>query len=229
MKRKSLFAVLASVLLSGCLMTRNDVRDSETKRSNQDQVASMQKQQIQVNDTQNRISELESSFREMNGRLEVVENRASHIDTNAGKNQKALEEQVTDTQRKILLLQEEMIKLEGQLQSLTEQVAKGETKAESKSDEKTAKNENSDKKTGFEIGEELFEKKDWKKAILSYQKYRDQFPKGKKYPESTYKIGVCFQELNMKDDARTFFDELVAKFPNSQEARRAKIRLKKLK
>ena len=85
------------------------------------------------------------------------------------------------------------------------------------------------KKDTYDIAKEFFEKKDWKQAILNFQKYRDDNPKGVKLADATYKIGVSFQELGMKDEAKTFYDEVQVKYPKSEEARRAKIRLKGLK
>ena len=87
----------------------------------------------------------------------------------------------------------------------------------------------SPRKDAFEIGEDFFEKKEWRRAILSYQKYRDANPKSKKFSDATYKIGVSFQELGLRDEARTFYDEVVAKFPQSAEAKKARTRLKSLK
>ena len=68
--------------------------------------------------------------------------------------------------------------------------------------------------------------KKWKDAIVVFSKYRDQFPKGKKYADATYKIGVCFQELGMKEEAKPFLEEVVAKFPGTSEAKKASFRLK---
>jgi tetratricopeptide (TPR) repeat protein len=220
MKNRILWIVVGTFMLSGCLVTRNDLKDGGRT---QDQTAAMQK--AAANDTANRFAEIEASIREMNGRVEVVENKVGQADQSRGRSQLLLEEQLAETNKKVQLLQEEIMKLEGQVQALNEQIAS--SRVETKAEEKPAGK--SEKKTAFDIGEELFEKKDWKKAIVSYQKYRDLFPKGKKIAEATYKIGVCFQELGMKEEAKTFYDEISAKFPNSPEARRAKIRLKKLK
>ena len=85
------------------------------------------------------------------------------------------------------------------------------------------------KKSAYEVGQDFFDQKDWKKAILNFQKYRDESPRGKKVSDATYKMGVSFQELGMKDEAKTFFDELISKYPSSNEAKKAKIRLKALK
>ena len=226
--------VAATLFLAGCpqLQTRSSLRE-DGRKTTQDTTTAMQKANAE---TVSRNSELEASLRELNGRVEVVENRVSQSDQGQGRIHKNLEDQLAETNRKYLLLQEEVGKLEAQMSALSEQVAANSRAAQisaqqhgqqdDKDDDRPSKN---DKRTPFDIGEEHFNKKEWRKAILNYQKYRDTFPKGKKFPESTYKIGVCFQELGMKDEAKTFYDELVAKFPKSDEARRARIRLKKIK
>ena len=53
------------------------------------------------------------------------------------------------------------------------------------------------------------------------------YPNGKKYALATLKIGIAFQELGLKEDAKTFFDDVIAKNPNSPLAKQAKERLKK--
>ena len=81
----------------------------------------------------------------------------------------------------------------------------------------------------YQKGEQLFKGSNWKSAILEYNKYRDNFPKGKKYAEATYKIGVCFQELGMGSEAKSFYAEVIEKFPKTKTAKSAKYRLNQLK
>lgn len=80
----------------------------------------------------------------------------------------------------------------------------------------------------MQMGDDAFAAKDWKGAVVIYQKYRDKYPKGKKFVEATYKIGICFKELKLKSEAKTFFDEVIEKFPSSPEAKKAKSQLKSL-
>lgn len=236
MKLSAVIALLsAMIVLAGCpqLQTRSSLREGDGRRNTQDTTTAMQKAQAE---STSRTSEFEANLRELNGRVEVVENRVAQSDQGQDRIHKNLENQLNETNRKYALLQEEVGKLEQQMAALSEQVAANSRAAQiaasqaqqahAKADDDGDKN---DKRTPFDIGEEHFGKKEWRKAILNYQKYRDTYPKGKKFQESTYKIGVCFQELGMKDEAKTFYDELIAKYPKSDEARRARIRLKKLK
>ncbi len=84
-------------------------------------------------------------------------------------------------------------------------------------------------KTQFQAAESNFEKKAWKEAILDYEKFRKAYPRAKEFPAATYKIGVSFQELGMVDEARAFYEEVIAKFPKGKDAKSAQARLKGLK
>ena len=225
-----LFISTSVMGLTACetLMTRTDVREVEQKRQMQDQVVNLQRTHA---DTNNRFSDIESDLRSMTGRLEVVENKLQRSDRDR-ENLKALAENSSaDSSKKLVLIQEEMLRLQEQVSVLTTELnamkaalaANAESMAAANAEKAAAK------KDLFEQAEESFDKKEWRKAILNYQKYRDANGKSKRFPEATYKIGVSFQELGMKDEAKTFFDEVVSKFPKSSEAKKAKTRLKSLR
>ena len=71
----------------------------------------------------------------------------------------------------------------------------------------------------FNKAEQLFQQEKWKLAIIQYEKYRAQNKKGKMYKESTLKIGMCFQKLEMQKEAKVFFREVVESFPKSESAK----------
>lgn len=220
-KMNSLFLVsIATTLLVGCetLMTRNDIRETEQKKQFQDQVSTIQKSSA---DTGNRMADIEQDLRNLNGRIEVIENRSNVSAQEAAKARGQAEATAGDQAKRVQILQDEVAKLTEEVAALSAEVnAMKAAGAESASA--------SSKKDLYELGEENFDKKEWKKAIVNYQKFRDANPKSKKFPDATYKIGVCFQELGLKDEAKTFYDELVAKYPNSGEAKKARTRLKSL-
>jgi TolA-binding protein len=45
-------------------------------------------------------------------------------------------------------------------------------------------------------------------------------------PEALYKIGVSFEALGSKDDAKGFYQLLIDKFPKSSQAKKVKSKLK---
>jgi TolA-binding protein len=208
--------------LTACenFLTREDIREAEQKKQMQDSVVHLQKNTA---DTNNRFADIESDLRSMNGRVEVVENRLNQVSQDRDKKMASSEQVNADNAKKLQILQDEVAKLTEQVGALNAEMTAMKSAAHEAAAAPAAK------KDQFEQGEENFEKKDWKKAILNYNKFRDSNPKSKKFPEATYKIGVCFQELGMKDEARTFLDEVIAKFPNSPEAKKARTRLKNLK
>ncbi len=212
-----------TLFLTGCLKTRNEVRENEQRQVMQQQVVTLQRTNA---DTANRFADLEEQVRHLNGRVEVVENRMGQSNSGVENALKSSQEQNRDLNQKIALLQEAMTKMEKDIYALNAELQAVKADKAAAHAEKTAKQS---KKDIYEVGQGFFEKKDWKQAILNYQKYRDENPKGAKFADATYKIGVAFHELGMKDEAKTFYDEVVSKFPKSEEARRAKIRLKGLK
>lgn len=211
--------LVLSIVTSGCLLTRTDVEEHQQKKVMQDQVVTLQKSTA---DSQSRFNEVNSELREMNGRMEALENRIQTSNQDRTKTQQLSDQQLAETNKKVMLLQEEVSKLQSQVDQLS-----GELHA-IKSDAATSAKEASGK-SGYDQGEEMFTKKEWKKAIFHYSKYRDKNPKSSKYADATYKIGVCFQELGLKDEAKTFYDEVITKFPQSPAAKSAKFRLKKMK
>ncbi len=71
-------------------------------------------------------------------------------------------------------------------------------------------------------------KKALKQAILAYQTVLED-PKSKKADVALYKVGQAFEDLEFKDEAGTFYEELLKKYPKSIYAKDAKSRLRKLK
>ena len=155
-----------------------------------------------------------------------MEDRIDKVSKDKDKSLQGTNELVADGNKRNLALQEEVTKLAQQVTALQAEVAAMKTVREPVIPVKEA---NGKKVDAFSAADELFKAGDFKKAALSFQKYREAQPKGKKFSEATYKLGVCFQELGMKDEAKTFFEEVIAKFSQSPEAKKAKSRLKSLK
>lgn len=213
--------------LSACLRTRTEVKDTEQKQVMQQQVVTLQRTNA---DTNSRLADVDEQLRELSGKIEHVENKVSKMNPDNEKAIKGLIEMQNENVKKIALLQEEVSKQETQIQSLNNEIQNLKTiAANSLNNEKASAAAEASKKNNFQSAEDLFKQGEWKKAIIQYQKYRDENPKGKHLAESTYKMAVCFQELGMKDEAKAFYDEVNTKFPGSPESKKAKTRLKSLK
>lgn len=81
----------------------------------------------------------------------------------------------------------------------------------------------------FWTAESFYQQGTFDKAILSYQKVINKYPKSDKLDAALYKIGRAFESLGLKEDALLFFQDLVSKFPKSKLVRDAKKRIKAVK
>lgn len=219
------FIALASALqlLSGCqLDTRSGVREQDEKQVIRKQVANLQATTADVN---SRFQDLEDEVRKTNGRLEAVETRLQQAQaqskSNSDKGSQALDNKIKDNDTGY---REEFTKLQTQVDTLKAQLDSARAADSAASATAAA----SAKKDPFAAAEEKYDKKDYKEAILDYERYRKANSKGKQFSTATYKIGSAFQELGMIDEARAFYEEVVSKFPKSKDAARAKTKLTKL-
>lgn len=208
---------------SACLKTRTDVKETETKQVMQQQVVTLQRTNA---DTNSRLADIDEQIREISGKIETLEYKNSKMNPENEKTLKGLAEMQIDSNKKLSLLQEEITKQEAQLLALNSEIQALKANAQVAAIEKTTE---AAKKNPFQAAEDLFKQGEWKKAIIQYQKYRDENPKGKNFSESTYKMALSFQELGMKDEAKIFLEEVITKSPNSSAAKKAKQKLKTIK
>jgi len=80
----------------------------------------------------------------------------------------------------------------------------------------------------FWIGEIYYREKWYEKAILEYQKVIENYPKGNKVPASLLKQGFAFLNLGDKTNSRIILQELIRKYPQTNEAKIAQDKLKEL-
>jgi TolA-binding protein len=224
---KSLPFFVVAILLSGCLVTRQQVREggAPVKRE-----AITPEQQQRVN-SEIKYQEVEQQNRELLGRIETLENSVNVL--NADKSGHRMEQQLDKKamDEKLKIYEEAITKLETQYLALaqkTEALQLAVNSAAAAGSKNAAKPTGPEKST-FDGAEEDFSKKRWKEAIVSYEKYRSANPNGKRYAEATYKIGASFHELGMKTEAKAFYTEVVEKFPKSDWAKKSGQRLKTLK
>ncbi len=222
---KRLIPIVALTLLSfsiGCLKTRDDLNEQEQRQVMQQQVSTLQQRNA---DSSSKLSEIETAIRDTNGRIDTVDAKVRSRELQIAQEMKVHADSQMELAKKMDLIQEEVVSLQAQVQALQAELKSG------KSDSKKAesKKPSSAQKSTFDDANEKFNQKDWKRAILAFQKYREDNPKSAKVPEAVYKIGVCFQELGMSNEAKAFYDEVVVKYPKSADAAKAKSRLRNLK
>lgn len=78
-------------------------------------------------------------------------------------------------------------------------------------------------------GECYFKENIFDKAILTFQKVINTYPKSDKTDAALYKIGRSFEALGLRDDAVLFYDDLIAKFPRSNLVTEAKRRIQDIR
>ena len=232
---KIIFILLMPTLLVSCLKTRADLSEQEQsrfygKKNAENQSAGQSQLNANSSVANNVVDERDDLIRGFNGRIESLENQITTL-----QKEKAALTTSADTQ-KLQLLQDALVKMEAQIQKLEAEataasqssVALSPAVTASKPGHSTTKKETSNL-SAYDSAQDFFSKKEWKKAILCYQKYVDENSKGKNTPDSKYKIGVCFQELGMKEEAMAFYEEVIANYGKTESGKKAKIRLSKLK
>ena len=87
------------------------------------------------------------------------------------------------------------------------------------------KSENADN-AQFWIGEIYYRDKWYEKAILEYQKVIEKYPDGNKVPAALLKQGLAFDNIGDKPNSRHILEDLIKKYPKSNEAKIAREKLK---
>ena len=242
---KSFFkAALVMALFTGCLRTRAELGESDQSNvygskaaDNQIEAQTATAKPVSNPDTVVATApadEKDELIRSLNGRVEVLENQMQALAKDREDEKKQYEETLTVLQQAITKLASDNAPEEAKpadkdaiLQSSDAQAANAKT---GKTEAGKTANKKSDKKVNpLDAGEEYFTKQDWKKAILSFHQYTDETPKGKHVPDAKYKIGICFQQLGMKEEARAYFEEVVANYGTTDAGKKSKSRLAKLK
>lgn len=235
LKTFKLSVLILPLFLSACLKTRAEVSEQDQNQVYGKKMADNQMEAQAVSSPAAAVEDKDELIRNLNGRVEVLENQLSAL-------LKEKETQSNQDSQKIVLLQEALAKMETQVQKFETELnanKEDETVNAKTANTKTAKSSDDNepgtgaangKKLGaFDAAEKYFSKQDWKKAILNFQKYTDESPRGKHVADAKFKIGVCFQELGMKEEAMAFFEEVVANYSKTSAGKKAKARLGSLK
>lgn len=81
----------------------------------------------------------------------------------------------------------------------------------------------------FWIGETYYQKKDFEKAILEYEKAITKYPETGKIPAALFKEALAFLELGDKGNAERLLRRVIERFPHSDQAEIAKKKLEAIK
>lgn len=80
----------------------------------------------------------------------------------------------------------------------------------------------------FWVGETYYRQNNYERAILEYQRVLDDYPNGNKVPAAIYKQGLAFIAIGDTVNGKILLEDLVKRYPDSQEARVAENRLKNM-
>jgi tol-pal system protein YbgF len=81
----------------------------------------------------------------------------------------------------------------------------------------------------YSLGETYYARKRYEEAVEEYQRVVTMDTKGGKTPAAMLKLGLCYHAMQRPKDARTTWEDLIKKFPFSEEAKVAEQRLAELK
>lgn len=83
-------------------------------------------------------------------------------------------------------------------------------------------------KAQYLLGETYFAQGDYRQAAAEYNKVRKEHPRASVMPDALLKLGMCFERLGLKDDAKLFYETVTKSFAKSRAAKAAQTRLKAL-
>ncbi|HEX7402249.1 MAG TPA: tol-pal system protein YbgF [candidate division Zixibacteria bacterium] len=79
------------------------------------------------------------------------------------------------------------------------------------------------------LGECYYAKKNFTRSAIEFHKVLENYSTGAKVPSALYKLGLSLIELKSTNQAEKYLNELMEKYPNTQEAKLAEQKLKKIK
>lgn len=230
MKKSRYFLLFFLVFAAGCLKTRSQVKDDGS-----DSDSGAPAHAKPVDNGRYAVDELKSEVTALTGRLEDME-RAQR-DSNSGSKEseerfRKLEERMNEQEKAQAAIIEALKKVEREApkdKSALYKKAKAlydakkwEEAADGFSDYLDSGDSEHAQVATFMRGDSYFNLKEYKKAIIDYSKFPEKYTSSKRVPEALLKIGMSFENLGMKEDAKTFYQELIDKYPKSAESKTAR-------
>ncbi|MCX5800603.1 MAG: tol-pal system protein YbgF [Candidatus Eisenbacteria bacterium] len=78
------------------------------------------------------------------------------------------------------------------------------------------------------IGESYYAQEQYGEAYEAFKKVLDNYPEGDKIPSALLKVAYCSLALDKKEEGRKYLEELISRFPLSEEARLAQEKMESL-
>lgn len=212
-----LIAAIA-VMIFGCQTSLKTRQENAASRRSIPPISEVRKENA---DLKVKLMNMEEDLRIKDGKIEELEFYIQKIKEKNESNQKDETEVLNaykDSVESLLAEKKELLKKISLLEEANEITQKKLKSATTPADEL------------LKTGNEKFEEKKWTEAISQYQAYREKTTnkKSSDYALVTYKIGVCFQELGLKAEAKTFYTSVMKNFEGTDAYKYAKYRLSQL-
>lgn len=232
-----------SLMMTGCLKTRAQLKENsdDTAPAAKGTPATVQEVQPQGAYV---IDEIKAEMTRLNGRIEDLERAQKDAQAGAAAD-KATKDEIKKLETRIAELETAQASMIEQLKKLqetpkapadpAEAYGQGKTQYDAGNFEAAIESFNAYLKTNhtkyvedatYLRAEAYYSLKQYKKAIIDYSKFPEKYTKSKFMPNALYKIGLSFEALGMKEDAKGFYQELIEKFPKSAEAKKVRSKVK---
>jgi tol-pal system protein YbgF len=235
--------VLCSISATSCLKTRAQVREEESNTPSTDMQNKSAGIPAQVKDVDDHgsyaLDEIKGELTRLNGRVEDLEHNSQN------QNGQPTKEDLKKLESRIVELEQAQANMLEAIKKLQEAPAANPDPLDAlEAGKKSFNNKNYDaaieqltnylkapkgkhsEEATYLRGESYFQLKQYKKAIVDFSKFPEQFTHSKLMPQALFRIGQSFDALGMKEDAAGFYQELVEKFPKSSEAKKARARIR---
>ena len=203
-----------------------------------------------VADTSARIDTLQADFQRLSGRFEELKYGAEKSSTQNNVFLETANERMTVAETKTSELEAQLAKLKLTVTTLIDEKKQQEEAKESANDiYKAGLDAVNDKKTKeakdkfkqylkeapdgplannaqFWIGESYYVEGNYERAILEYDEVLNKYPDGGKVPAAMLKQAMAFEKIKNLKTSQALFKKLVKKFPDSDEAKVAKKKIK---
>jgi TolA-binding protein len=242
---KVLACLTLLVSFSSCLKTRAELRGDTPDSDQAPQAARGTPNQVQDVQPQGQyvIDEIKQQMTMLQGRIEDLERAQKDTKKDASEqdNEKKLDARITELETAQANMLEAMKKMQadGVAEDPSELYNKGKAEFDAENwdgaiedlnkffkNPKAKENKKDSEDATFYRAESYFKLQKYKLAIADYSEFPEKYTKSKHMPEALYKIGVSFEALGSKDDAKGFYQLLVDKFPKSAQAKKVKSKLK---
>lgn len=226
------------VFTSGCLMTRAQMKETQSGDSNSGAVVG-HNEPTPVNSSSYATEELKSEVTRLNGRIEELERSQANTSKNYKESDeyKAMAKRIDDLEKAQLEALEQLKKVQAQQppperKDLFELAKKELTAKNYKAAVDNFNRYLENPKAQFAEqalylrGEAQFQLKSFKSAILDFANFPEKFTKSDLYPKALLRIAQSYEALGMKEESKAFYVDIVDKFPKSAEAKTAKKKIK---